>query len=373
MIACHLEQAAKDRSRSRLRAFTLVELLVVIAIIAVLVGLLLPAVQGAREASRRLQCANHLKQLGLALLEFEGNRGVLPPCGDAGIAQDKANPNFDIYNPFGGKQLSWVVFILPYIEQDALYDQFDVDRPLTQQARNPQATDIAAMRCPSGQAEGRIYRVAAPGVGISYKSVAKGNYAAYVSPFHVDLQYIYPGALVGRPQPAASIEDGLSSTLALSEVRTLDHESDERGAWALPWNAASLLAFDMHPQGWSTDHNHASESAQTIPTNRAPYQANLASRGETQRPNNPGPNLDTLKACRPGSPLHAYAGSQGLPCIKSEVPGLNGYMSAAPRSFHPGGVNGTFLDGHVAFLSDDVDEVAMAYFISVADGQAPRG
>src|SRR5436853_7868869 len=90
----------------RRKAFTLVELLVVIAIIGVLVALLLPAVQMAREAARRTQCANHLKQLGLAAQNFNDVRGTLPPTRVSNDGTD-ANQNW----------LTWAVLLMPYCEQ----------------------------------------------------------------------------------------------------------------------------------------------------------------------------------------------------------------------------------------------------------------
>src|SRR6185436_3076641 len=106
--------------------FTLVELLVVIAIIGILVALLLPAVQAAREAARRSQCANNFKQVGLASLNYESTKKIFPmgiemwrtihPC--AWIS-DPRNDSGTYYG-FG-----WGTFILPYIEQTALYDSFD--------------------------------------------------------------------------------------------------------------------------------------------------------------------------------------------------------------------------------------------------------
>src|SRR5437773_12049523 len=89
------------------RAFTLVELLVVIAIIGVLVALLLPAVQMARESARRTQCSNHLKQLGLAAQNFNDVRGWLPPSRVSNDGTDSANQNW----------LTWAVIMLPYVEQ----------------------------------------------------------------------------------------------------------------------------------------------------------------------------------------------------------------------------------------------------------------
>jgi prepilin-type N-terminal cleavage/methylation domain-containing protein/prepilin-type processing-associated H-X9-DG protein len=98
------------------RAFTLVELLVVIAIIGILVGLLLPAVQAAREAARRMQCGNNLKQMGLALHNYESAFKKLPP-GAYGANPLKGEPSGEDDDGFG-----WMVSILPYIEQQTLYD-----------------------------------------------------------------------------------------------------------------------------------------------------------------------------------------------------------------------------------------------------------
>src|SRR5215470_2317231 len=96
-------------------AFTLVELLVVIAIIGVLVALLLPAVQMARESARRTQCANHLKQLGLAAQNFNDIRSWLPPTRVSNDSSD-ANQNF----------VTWAVLLLPYVEQQNFYGQWDI-------------------------------------------------------------------------------------------------------------------------------------------------------------------------------------------------------------------------------------------------------
>ncbi len=212
-------------------------------------------------------------------------------------------------------------------------------------------------------------------MGPTPKTHLKGNYAAYVSPFHVDLQYLYPGALIGTPQALRSIEDGTSTTLLLSEVRTLDHEKDERGAWALAWNGASLLAFDMHPEDWTHAHDGTGMGDTVTTQNRAPYVANPDSLGETQRPNNQGPNFDTTKHCSDSVDLLARISTERhMPCsLHISTIGVKGHMSAAPRSLHPGGVNAAYLDGHVTFLVNDVDEFAMAYMVSINDGLIASG
>ena len=129
-------------ARPRRYGFTLVELLVVIAIIGVLVALLLPAVQAAREAARRVSCMNNLTQLGLAHHNFEFHFETLPP----GVV----NEDGPIRNEAKGQHVSWVVKVLPYIEQNALNRLFNQDAgayaPENAQVR---ATQIQTLHCPS--------------------------------------------------------------------------------------------------------------------------------------------------------------------------------------------------------------------------------
>ena len=114
--------SAKDRLSKPFskRGFTLVELLVVIAIIGVLVSLLLPAVQAAREAARRTQCTNNMRQIGLACLNFESAKGVFPSAG--GAVEQFIDPAEAVKAAYGYEGASWMYQILPYIEQQALYD-----------------------------------------------------------------------------------------------------------------------------------------------------------------------------------------------------------------------------------------------------------
>lgn len=132
--------------RRRMRGFTLVELLVVIAIIGILVALLLPAVQAAREAARRSQCQNNVKQIGLGLLNYESALGTFPTGGDF----DKVVLD-----------VSWAIRILPQLEYSALHDQLDFDNarrgwsakvPISQQALRDQGL-IPTLACPSSLME----------------------------------------------------------------------------------------------------------------------------------------------------------------------------------------------------------------------------
>ena len=104
--------------RLRRRAFSLIELLVVIAIIAILMALLLPAIQKVRAAADSLRCRNNLKQIGIACHHYHNDNGTLPPGGIE-------------WRPFGNttkRQLAWSAFILPYIEQDNLSKQLDLSK-----------------------------------------------------------------------------------------------------------------------------------------------------------------------------------------------------------------------------------------------------
>ena len=317
---------------------TLVELLVVITIIGILIALLLPAVQAAREAARRMQCSNNLKQLALAVLNYENTHRVLPPSGIV-----EASPSR--FNGRSGKMFSWIVLILPQLEQGPLHAQFDFKTSAVQQPAEPQTAQPGSLLCPSDSSQGRFFVSELTGG----KRFAKGNYAAYVSPYHTNLQPRFPGALVGTGQTMACISDGTSNTLMLSEVRTRAHEQDQRGAWVLPWTGASLLAFD---------HHHEKDSP-------ASYIATPASLGWTQIPNCQGPNMDMLYAC----PDEADAQMKKMPCAVYTPETSLEYLSAAARSQHPGGVNAAFVDGHVGFIPDSINEYTLAYLISANDGQ----
>jgi prepilin-type N-terminal cleavage/methylation domain-containing protein/prepilin-type processing-associated H-X9-DG protein len=333
--------------------FTLVELLVVIAIIGILVALLLPAIQQAREAARRIQCTNNLKQLAVAAQNYENTRKELPPSALVDKFTKFSSREYPVYDQRRGKMISWAVLLLPYIEESALYSQFDLSRGLLDQPLDPQEQFVPTLLCPSDLARGRMYAADDYTLG---KRFAKGNYVAYVSPFHGDLQMVYRGALIATGQTLAHVTDGASKTIVFTEVRTLDHPQDERGAWALGWNAASQLSLDVH---------HDSVAAggrfnEYVPDLDTVYQAQL--------PNTLGPNADTLVRCPPD--VLAEAQLERMPCLRHQwTLGMSGYMSAAPRSSHIGGVVVAYLDGHVDFLRDDVDPLELTYLVAIRDSQ----
>ncbi len=320
--------------------FTLVELLVVIAIIGILVSLLLPAVQAAREAARRIQCQNNVKQLGLAVQNYHDTFKMLPSSGIV-------SPSATYFMPKTGQQFSWIVLILNQIEQGSLHDQFDFKQSVFTQPLNPQEQFVPTLSFPSDSAKSSEFVHPTLTNG---KRFAKGNYAAYVSPFHVELQNRFPGALIGNKRHRlASIVDGTSNTIIISEVLTRKRTDDQRGAWALPWTGSSQIALDMHD---------AVSPVQFASTGYSPVDL-----GSAQTPNRQVSWGDRLYDCQ--DPVGALI--LKMPC---SIGAYTDFLSAAPRSRHPGGVNSVCADGHVAFIPNTVDIFALAYIVSIDDGNA---
>jgi prepilin-type N-terminal cleavage/methylation domain-containing protein/prepilin-type processing-associated H-X9-DG protein len=344
------------------RGFTLVELLVVIAIIGVLVALLLPAVQAAREAARRMNCQSNLKNLALAVLNYENARNELPPSTTAEV-QGRMSVEWNLY---AGPQFSWIVRTLPYFEQQALFNQFDMKTTgasvFSQSIQtNPQANQPAVLLCPSDGAQGRMYldESLTKGPDGIARQLGKANYVAYSSPEHMNASKVFSGAMIEGPQELRRITDGTSSTIMLTEIRTREHPEDQRGAWALAWGATSVMGFDLHSESVAAGQSWLSVGKPDVPyipgaTNDRPNQA--------QPPNNglAAWNRDQLRKC----PDTAAADLERMPCATNDSWG-----SAAPRSLHPGGVNIAHVDGSIDWLDDDVNVTLMGAMICINDGQ----
>ncbi|MEZ6135795.1 MAG: DUF1559 domain-containing protein [Pirellulaceae bacterium] len=226
--------------RSSRVGFTLVELLVVIAIIGILAGLLLPAVQMAREASRRASCLNNLRNTGIALHTFHDTYRRLP-AGNDGLR---------------GTLHAWSTHILPYQEQSVLYSRIDLNQPWNSPANEVAAREpLAIYRCPSAIQEipGKIDYGGISGTSLLPLPFGSGPYGAFGC-----------GTLIvtGPEQPTApswaGVTDGLSTTLIVSE--SADRVPDASGYWACGHNCFAQNAdrinlgdagemLSRHPQG----------------------------------------------------------------------------------------------------------------------------
>jgi len=336
------------------RGFTLVELLVVIAIIGILVALLLPAIQAAREAARRVNCQSNIKNLALAVLNYENQKKALP----AGAELDPPAGQEIFDSSAIDLEVSWIVRILPQIEEQSVYDSFDLEKRFTDQAatlklaNNPQTAQPDLLICPSDAARGRFYE-SRNSYGLRF---GKGNYAAYVSPEHIRSMRIFPAALINEPQSLARITDGTSKTIVLAEVRTREDETDPRGVWAAAFAGGSLLGFDLHSKHHQ-DVTNASQRNQSY----SPFIYGGTNPGLP--PNTPQSwgNLDYIREC----PDAGAAAIDLMPCTSQ----TSSRSSAAPRSMHMGGVNASHVDGSVVWLGDDIDQFLMARMISINDAQ----
>ena len=156
----NLNPRIADVKRLRHFGFTLVELLVVIAIIGVLVALLLPAVQAAREAARRTQCTNHLKQIGVAVHNYDSTHKAVPPA-----------------YLWGAGHATWLVLILPYIEEGALYEQGDISRQYYGQPDEVIRQQIPIYYCPSRRSPPQLSVSGDGRGGIPHRPGALADYA----------------------------------------------------------------------------------------------------------------------------------------------------------------------------------------------------
>lgn len=208
--------------RIRRIGFTLVELLVVIAIIGVLVALLLPAVQAAREAARRIQCANNLKQQGLALIQHLGAHRRFP----SGTQQQK--------NVVHSNRYLWSGQILPFIEQDNLYSQIDLTQPWNTLPNSvPLQTHLAFFRCPSANAPESLEHWVSKRVPCTYLACASGVTARETGPGTLISHRSLDGVFFEDSRiREADITDGLSNTILVAESLFLidvtgpDHNGD---------------------------------------------------------------------------------------------------------------------------------------------------
>jgi prepilin-type N-terminal cleavage/methylation domain-containing protein/prepilin-type processing-associated H-X9-DG protein len=326
---CNARRGMQLLGRRRRAAFTLVELLVVIAIIGILIALLLPAVQAAREAARRSQCSSNIKQLELALLNYESAVRTLPPA-----AENASFPN-------GPSRLTWAPVLFPYLEEGALAAECSFSAPLGPgnavwtnaincgTVTSPTATLVGMWRCPSDGMGGNLH--AHPDFTGFF---ARGNYGAFIG--NVDYQTAFPPLALPQKRHALSLNqatrlrsivDGLAKTMILAECLTgIDNQYDIRGVF------------------W---YDHAGTSQL--------YTRNT--------PNSLVPDIFRSEWCPPNVSLP----NLNLPCLPGASDATDN--SATARSRHSGGVLAAFCDGSVHFVPDDVDLIVWQAMGTIAEGE----
>ena len=192
------------------RAFTLVEVLVVIAIIGVLVALLLPAVQSSRDAARRAQCANNLKQVGLALLGYEGGHKTLPPG------------YVSAYNATGddtGPGWGWCAYILPQMEETAIYRTIHFDLPIEDPMNAARVASVPSFFCPTDDTK-RVWQAKSrDSTGKPLALICEVAASNYVGMYGTSEPGVDGDGVFFRNSKVAlkDVTDGTSKTIAVGE------------------------------------------------------------------------------------------------------------------------------------------------------------
>lgn len=341
-------------------AFTLVELLVVIAIIGILVGLLLPAVQAAREAARRMSCSNNLMQFGIALHNYDMAHGTLPP----GTVDDKGPI---IHLPIGFHH-SWIVQVLPMLEQSAAYRKLNHSQSIYSKTNFPvRSYAFPMLHCPSYNASG-VY----------------SNYAGICDSREVPIDINNNGCLFLNSRIRfGDILDGTSNTLLVGEKLCDESElgwsSGTRASLRNLGNplvrTGTFTTFLALPPGFdgSRFEIQLAVDSQNGEVVNEPQLTKLPDDGtrtnwsyldedawDSEGPSTPTSQISNL-------PPAQWLQIKDLPVFptKSSVAGagVGGF-----GSLHTGGVTFTCVDGSVRFVSMSVDRVVLQKLANRADG-----
>ena len=301
-------------SAQRLRAgFTLVELLVVIAIIGILIALLLPAVQSAREAARRTQCNNNLKQVGLALHSHHDAKGKFPPASYNYI--DSTGTVMPKYANAGGAKLDrrcWLHDILRYIEAEGLADDFEQHMGTTGGALgfDNLAAQVNSLMCPADPTNPKVHTYWGGTRGQATQGFS-GNYIVCFGNDHFRISDNLDSAnrngvfYAGSETRTTDILDGTSLTAFTSELIL----------------SPDYAQHDIRGRYYNPGHGGVYFTTQVPPNTMVPDRFNWCSPQPVQR----------------------------APCVYT-----NANMFVSPRSYHSGGVNMGFADGAVKFIGNHI-------------------
>ncbi|OJW19964.1 MAG: hypothetical protein BGO49_10595 [Planctomycetales bacterium 71-10] len=338
-------------SAKRRAAFTLIELLVVIAIIAVLIALLLPAVQAAREAARRAQCTNNLKQIGLAIHNFENANGKFP---------DGAGPVPTATGVGPYIRSSVQALLLPYLEQASLYGTFNMGLDVNNSGENETARCqlVAAFICPSDASSTRM-----PGSTVYPGSTGLIGYSNYFASIGATASLLFDtatataetnsstlgifnykmnltGSLATNPKfrsvestvTIASVTDGTSNTAVFSETRRSPLAATATASNLTDRNVIHRLSsWDVTVDNYAPRIPDCDTSTQTV----LPYRGQQYYRGQQF--------VSTYGHTVPPN-------YKGFDCMDTYW----GVGHLAARSYHSGGVNVGMADGSVKFVKDSV-------------------
>ena len=374
---------------TRSKAFTLIELLVVIAIIAVLVGLLLPAVQKVREAAARMQCSNNLKQMGLALHNFHDTRGMFPSAGCADGRPFSGGPW-----PIGGEGTNWSIYILPYVEQGNVFNKltFNGDSGWTNdQTQNVGGKTSSALnnvtlianvglklyRCPSDPKPDMIRNDSnvKDGSGNETVLVNRNSYVAIAGAVNkLDTAGLFletrntdnsswswqfgvtgwGGMLV--PDFSAvtigSVTDGLSNTMVISEQSDQLKAIDQN-------NAVVSDQYSVTSTGGGLFRGHSNGADATTGKVNPPSKS-MDARGQTYTTIRYQINQRNGWTCGGANGVGVCGGGSGF---------WNSEGANVPLiSPHGGGVNALYGDGSVHFLTDSTDLLTLARLATRDDG-----
>ncbi|HEV3166900.1 MAG TPA: DUF1559 domain-containing protein, partial [Isosphaeraceae bacterium] len=356
-------------NRRRFRGFTLIELLVVIAIIAVLIALLLPAVQSAREAGRRIQCTNNLKQIGLACHNYESTYGTFPM---SNVMVQNGN---SLAAPFWTNNLSALSRVLPYLEGGAAYNAMN----FTVKDSAPENTTTCALLikefvCPSDPNTKSFNDGGTIFGAVNYGFNAASDWYVFSWP-NAPIQgagSASRGAFtVNQARRMAEFTDGLSNSALFAEIRSFQPSMKCPTVLSVTSvGPAGLPAPNEIPAAYSNGCAKIDDVKHSRYSNAGVYHSGYTAAYP--------PNALTTALVPPGTTFtFPQAGSGGGRIVidmwsgNENDGGANGVTFAAfpPRSYHPGGVNVLLGDGSVKFMKDTVNGVTWRALNSIAGGE----